>query len=1484
MSTEWEQNDQLVSGGTDWEQGDEIIRASFPERAVGAVAKGEMAVGQAILRAPAMVVKQYSIASQAVIAGEVLREIDPERQAALRQRMADTEQTFDKVAKWLSKPAELHKVGRKIIEQNHPEWESDPPKNFVDLLTNPDKLGIAVAESMPILVNAGILTLAGHPNLAMGMMYVTEGQQAADQAIQDGASEGDAAIAYAIYGSVSAALEKMQLEGLLKIGKGSYNALLNRTVQKVAGRGLRHATWDIIKVAAQEGLEELSQGAWGEITAKLVYDKSVPDGVAGFIDRRAQEAYLGFMIGLIPGVAGGVAGAVKGRGQVQEPGVAAPEAITEPEEKSVDQQIQELREELEADDFENPGQRKIAEFSLRLLEEGQTPTEVEALRAGVAAVPEAIPAPPEAVGEVVEFKPVKEPMGGFSYGRTLYRLPPVKEGMVRLYRAETGVRTKTIQGDIEDFGQDDKGTGGWFTTDFGYALNFYEGAYGKTTADRKMVYMDVSEQSAKEHFQGTIEAAKHEYFYPELRQVTPTPEAVPAPSEAVAGQPPVAEVVEGVGEAKTTERGKEFETGKSVTFEYIRNTQKAPDMGERFQQHLEPTGKFMQTKPLTFEPMKNMISGEITFKNPLVVEFNTGEQKTAYDENNWKARLSKAFGNKTGTELSKAITYAGYDGIITIGQRGETSEIVDLIPTKPEPIQPKPPRMSRRKLLKLGHQLPKKLGWGEAQRRDFMQQTIGKTSMKGMTPKEMKALVVALQGEAREAGVLPPEDYQKTLFIGTREVKTEEFFEGVLAEVENLKGKAKKKPKIITRKGQRRKRGLLKTAKAIGVGIDNLSIPHLIRKIGGAVDGLLKEVGVTNYRRSIHRISSVFRGGVDQLNAALDKAKVTPNDLAEMSQQLDPRLTLIQRGRELVGKPKTKQHTVKLNDKQFSLSMAELLDIYLSAQQEEGMGHIEKAGLKIFGEKTGPLTKEQLQPLLDLVTNDPKAKAFADAVVKISDEYNAPQLNYTHSRVNPEVPEKLADKENYWHLNVDRPLRIKGKGTYSISLLENKSILKPRKGPKGALIVGDAFSKFFSVQYAVAEYVGMAEELRLLNMVLNYEPIITELESKGYGDVRNNLKQLIEWVQDPKSSTVRADKLVSKILHGSYRAVLHFSPEVILSQYMSTGHYAGVVDPKYVPLLSVPPTPKLIKEMLEHNPVVWMRNRAGGQSAELAETGQLDASLRLLTGKRADLNKTGIAAQMTDLAAFGQGWKVAKAFVEDTTQLKKGSPEYWDAVSDKAEELWDTQPSWDKWNKSINTSQRGIKRLPFLFRSYFEKSLMMLSTANETYKIGKKTTADKAKWSQVYGAVIGSQMMTALIRTFVGHALWRKRKSVWDYIGAMVAAPLVMVSVVGGYMNRVVGNVFRILAGEKQKFEGEPISNLATSTLEKFFLGIGQTTKAAAFYLAGEEDKAEVQIKAATRNLILSIGTMKGVPVRQIEKIGKAIETEDVPKSIGGYI
>ena len=853
--------------------------------------------------------------------------------------------------------------------------------------------------------------------------------------------------------------------------------------------------------------------------------------------------------------------------------------------------------------------------------------------------------------------------------------------------------------------------------------------------------------------------------------------------------------------------------------------------------------------------------------------------------------------------IAEALKKQGYVGLKHKGgliSKGEPHTVrilwnpqQDAALSKPTPaeVQPattetpakQPKKLTLYQAQKLGHSLPKKMGWDDAQRRDFMREVTGKTSMKGMTPKEARALVAALQERARDAGVLPPEDYAKTLFVGSREVGTAEFLEEAQATVDKLKDRSGRRVKRMRpRKQAMPGRKTSHIVKAALTGIDNLSISHLMEQIGAAADGILKEVGVTNWRRSVHQIASVFRGGVDMLNDALDKAGITNKDLARMSTSADPRLELIKGVREAAGISKTRWYRPLINGKRFVLSMDELMDMYLCSLQDTGPGHIEAGGFEIRGYKTGAIDEAGMDAIRAIVEADEKAMAVMDAVINIATNYNAPQLNYTEGRLNPETMGPIADKKSYWHLEPKQLKKIRGKQTHNISLLENKNILKPRTGGKQPLVIRGLFPKFFSVQYAVSEYVGMAEELRLMNMILNNDQIIESLEAKGYTEVRDNLKQLLEWVQSKGSTTTSVDKLLGKILHGAYRAVLHYSPEVIMSQYMSTGHYAGVVAPKYAASLSIPPTPKLIKEMLEHNPVAWQRYYAGGQSAELAELGQLDVTLRLLTGKHADLNKTGIAAQLTDLAAFAQGWKIAKAITNDTTKTEQGSLEYWDEVNDKAEELWDTQPNWTKWGKSVNTSQRGVKKALFLFRSYYENSLAMLHSANAKYEQSNKTVGDRAKQAQVYGAVIGSQMATALMRTFMGWGVWRKRKDVWDYLAAMAAAPFGMVAMVGGYMGRVVGNMIKILAGSKQGYEYQPISTLPGKTVEDLLMGIGRMTKASAYWLDGDEEKAIKEAKKATHDLIISTGTMSGIPVRQVEKIIEAIGSEESNFS-GGY-
>ena len=128
--------------------------------------------------------------------------------------------------------------------------------------------------------------------------------------------------------------------------------------------------------------------------------------------------------------------------------------------------------------------------------------------------------------------------------------------------------------------------------------------------------------------------------------------------------------------------GTEFETGKPVSFTYLRNTVPAPDMGARFGQDIEPAGRYISHRTTTADlpPEHRLATGEVVtaweagdvaFENPLVIEHG--------DTRDWKARLSAAYDGKTGKELSEAIRRDGHDGVVTVNtEKGFTSEIVDL--------------------------------------------------------------------------------------------------------------------------------------------------------------------------------------------------------------------------------------------------------------------------------------------------------------------------------------------------------------------------------------------------------------------------------------------------------------------------------------------------------------------------------------------------------------------------------------------------------------------------------------------------------------------------------------------------------------------------------------------------------------------------------------------------------------------------------------
>lgn len=142
-----------------------------------------------------------------------------------------------------------------------------------------------------------------------------------------------------------------------------------------------------------------------------------------------------------------------------------------------------------------------------------------------------------------------------------------------------------------------------------------------------------------------------------------------------------------IDHSKVTENDFQFETGRPIEFPYIRRTVKFPNFGKRFQQHIEPHGRYMVLHNKAIPVLPDQESGNVKFENPLVIRFNSGENNIAYDKQSWKARLSRAYGHKKGKDLSIAIRLSGYDGIVTVvdhNGQNYVSEIVDLRDVNPD--------------------------------------------------------------------------------------------------------------------------------------------------------------------------------------------------------------------------------------------------------------------------------------------------------------------------------------------------------------------------------------------------------------------------------------------------------------------------------------------------------------------------------------------------------------------------------------------------------------------------------------------------------------------------------------------------------------------------------------------------------------------------------------------------------------------------------
>jgi len=131
-----------------------------------------------------------------------------------------------------------------------------------------------------------------------------------------------------------------------------------------------------------------------------------------------------------------------------------------------------------------------------------------------------------------------------------------------------------------------------------------------------------------------------------------------------------------LGLTSVREDGRLFETGKPVSFRYVHNDEKAPNVGARFGQNVEPSGFYVQHVPDSGSSLpRGWSSGTATLEHPLVL-VESLDPDAIYGPTGWKARLHAAT-KKRRQALSRYLMSLGFDSVVPVRGDG-TTEIVIL--------------------------------------------------------------------------------------------------------------------------------------------------------------------------------------------------------------------------------------------------------------------------------------------------------------------------------------------------------------------------------------------------------------------------------------------------------------------------------------------------------------------------------------------------------------------------------------------------------------------------------------------------------------------------------------------------------------------------------------------------------------------------------------------------------------------------------------
>ena len=231
----------------------------------------------------------------------------------------------------------------------------------------------------------------------------------------------------------------------------------------------------------------------------------------------------------------------------------------------------------------------------------------------------------------------------------------------------------------------------------------------------------------------------------------------------------------------------------------------------------------------------------------------------------------------------------------------------------------------------------------------------------------------------------------------------------------------------------------------------------------------------------------------------------------------------------------------------------------------------------------------------------------------------------------------------------------------------------------------------------------------------------------------------------------------------------------------------------------------------------------------------------------------------------------------DPSQLKKDSPEYWQAFRERANHIVRrTQPNFNTENRSVLTSSKsGTTRAFFMFRSYVDQPLRMLHRSATKFRNGRISARTFLKQAS---AVYAGLAMYAATRAVVKAISYKDEEELYDLPYDIITGPIKLMPIIGYPIEQVIQKIMKaIIKGEAPKMRQPDLGPLPEQFMEDLLAHGDEATQYMNAKANGARetrrgpnrgrDKSDIWRDRFWRGITTDILRYRGIPADDIGRI-----------------